>query len=337
MVWGDVKVVERIADLDERWDELVASVRAPVFYRRPFLTAFEAFPLHSIEATRYVTVEGSGGRLGAGLPVYLVRDVDPMRVLADHYPSAVGEPLLLSHVWHCYDTQLPTRGGPELTAVALQAMRKVAVDCGASWWGVANVNAADRAVPLLEEAGLHGADINVGWRRRLTDIEGFDQYMAGLKRDHRYHLRRDLRNATKAQSHVSMLSAQEADLDEFVALARMTATKFDNADYYHPDRFPRFLRQLGNDARLMELRVEDRLVGAVVVLLDEDRLHFWCCGADYDSCHGFSPFYVLFARLLQVSLQEGKVWFEFGRNNPVFKRRYAMTPHALRAFLAPVN
>ncbi|MFE9294325.1 hypothetical protein [Streptomyces niveus] len=37
-----------------------------------------------------------------------------MRVIADHYPHAVGRTALLSHVWHCYDSVLPVRPGQRL-------------------------------------------------------------------------------------------------------------------------------------------------------------------------------------------------------------------------------
>ncbi|MFJ2172570.1 MULTISPECIES: GNAT family N-acetyltransferase [unclassified Streptomyces] len=335
-----VRVHTTIDDIDERWDDLMTAARAPVFYRRPFLRAFEKHPLHPVLRTAYLLIEDEAGQIQAALPAYLQRDVDPMRVIADHYPHAVGRTVLLSHAWHCYDSVLPVRPGPGSRSAArraVSALREVAARWDARLCGIVNADADGPLGTLLPDAGFTGVDIDVGWGLTLDDYDGFDDYLCNaLKRKARSNLRHDLREADKAGVTAHTGDAKDADLDTFVRLARATAAKFDNSDYYRPGLFQDFVLALGDCAGSVELRVGDRTVASALTLTDDTRLHFWAVGYAQKDTPGYSPFYVTYAHVMREAWASGREWVELGRRNPTFKRRYGLRPRALRGYFADV-
>ncbi|MFJ1747375.1 GNAT family N-acetyltransferase [Streptomyces sp. NPDC088116] len=335
-----VRVHTTIDDVDERWDDLMTVARAPVFYRRPFLRAFEKHPLHPVLRTAYLVVEDESGRAHAALPAYLQRDVDPMRVIADHHPHAVGRTVLLSHAWHCYDTVLPVRSGPDAGSAArraVTALRDLASQWDARLCGVVNADADGPLDALLTDSGFAGVDIDVGWGMTLDRFEGFDDYLAnGLKRKPRYNLTHDLRQADEAGVSVHTTDAAHADLDGFVELARATAAKFDNSDYYQRGLFQDFVLALGDCVQVAEFHVGDRMVASALTLTDDTRLHYWAVGFAQEDTPGYSPFYVAFAQVMREAWASGLDWAELGRRNPTFKRRYGLQPRTLRAYFADV-
>ncbi|MGW2401415.1 GNAT family N-acetyltransferase [Kitasatospora sp. NPDC001664] len=329
----EVRVHTAIEEVGPEWDGLMAAAGAPVFYRRPFLRAFERHPLHPVERTAYLLVLDDTGTPAAGLPAYLQRGVDPMRVIADHFPANVGRTALLSHVWHCFDTVLPQRPGSDdaPTRAALDALRRLAAEWGAQLWGLANVDAATPLAALLTARGMHAVDIDVGWGLDTSTTGGYPGYLTGLRSMPRRNLARALRAADRAGLAVTTTATAGADLDGFVRLARATAAKFGNSDYYRPGLFQDFVRALGEDVHAIELRIGDRLVGSALVLTDDTRYHWWVCG--FVPLEEFSPFYVAFAHVMQGGFASGRPWIELGRRNPDFKRRYGLTPRSLRAWL----
>lgn len=330
-------VFTTIDDVGPEWDELMTAAQAPVFYRRPFLRAFEHHPLHPVLRTAYILVRDGDGVLQSAQPAFLQRDVDPMQVIHTHYPQALRHTALLTHVWHCYDTVLPVRPGSEaFVGAAVSALRDVAADWGAALYGLANIDAASSLAGSLGAAGLEAIDIEIGWGLDLCRVDSFAVYLATLRSKPRRNLTHDLRNAEQAGLRSEVVGVQEADLNGFVALARATAAKYDNADYYRPGLFQDFVRALGDDLRAVELRIDGQLVGSALVLIDDTRFHWWACGVDYAACPGFSPFYVAFAQVLRAAYDSGRPWFEVGRRNPNFKRRYGLTARTLRAYFGYV-
>jgi predicted N-acyltransferase len=330
-------VFTTIDDIGPEWDELMTAARAPVFYRRPFLRAFEHYPLHPVLRTAYILVRDGEGTLQSAQPAFLQRDVDPMQVIHTHYPQALPHTALLTHVWHCYDTVLPVRPGSEaIVPAAIDALRGAASDWGAALYGMANIDAASPLATSLGAAGLEAVDIEIGWSLDLRAVASFDTYLSGLRKKPRWNLVHDLRNADRAGLDVRIAGADDADLDGFVALARATAAKYDNADYYKPGLFQDFVHALGADMRAVELRLDGRLVGSSLALVDDTRFHYWAVGVDYAACPNFSPFYVAFGHVLRAAYASGRPRFEVGRRNPTFKRRYGLTSRTLRAYFGYV-
>ena len=330
-------VFTTIDDIGPEWDELMTAARAPVFYRRPFLRAFEHYPLHPVLRTAYILLRDGDGVLQSAQPAFLQRDVDPMQVIHTHYPQALGHTALLSHVWHCYDTVLPVRPGSEgIVPAAIAALRDTASDWGAALYGLANIDASSSLAGSLGAAGLEAVDIEIGWGLDLRRVDSFAAYLATLRSKPRRNLTHDLRNAARVGLQSRVVGVADADVDGFVALARATAAKYDNADYYRLGLFQNFVRALGEDMRAVELRIDGQLVGSALALIDDTRFHWWACGVDYAACPGFSPFYVAYAEVLRAAYNSGRPWFEVGRRNPDFKRRYGLTSRILRAYFGYV-
>ncbi|WP_165975939.1 GNAT family N-acetyltransferase [Actinomadura rubrisoli] len=334
-----VEVFERIDQVGrKRWDDLVVTSGAPVFYRSEFLAAFEKVPLHGSQRRAYVTGSDRAGALRFALPVHVMRGVDPMRVLADHFPARADETVLLSHVWHCYDTWLPSDGlDAEVVDAAVGALRDVAAEAGASAFGFVNVEADGALARALDEAGVPGADIDRRFNADVSSFGDLDDYLATLDGKQRRNLRRYLRRAEDAGVTTTMIDPAEGDLDGFVELAREGAAKYGNADYYRPGVFQEFVRSLGPAARLLEIRVGGCLAGASIALLDSRRVHWWACGSDYEAIPMVSPFYLAFLNMLREAIARGRPVLEVGRRNEAFKLKHGLRARTVRAYLADVE
>ncbi|WIY00977.1 GNAT family N-acetyltransferase [Amycolatopsis mongoliensis] len=331
-----VAVATRIAELDpERWDQVVDRTGASIFYHRVFLEAFEKFPLHPVEKAAYLTVCAADGEPVAVLPAFLTHGTDPMHVLHDHLPGEADEPVLLSHVWHCYQSTLPTVvGNAGSWPAAVTVLSELAGQWGAAAHGFVNVDRLDPLSAWLDRAGHTGVDIEVGWGTDLSGCPSIDVYLGRLSAKRRGIMRQYLRRGDSAGVRRRWMPARDGDLDGFVRLARHTATKFDNADYYQPGLFQNFVAHLGTHAWLEELRIDGELVGAALVLFDRRRTHFFASGFDLAACDRFSPFYLLFAGVVEEGIRRGLPWLAAGRRNPDFKRRHGLTSTVLRAHLA---
>lgn len=318
----------------ERWDSLARACAAPVFYRAAFLAAFERFPLHASDDRFYIVGEAEDGRLAFALPVYALRAVDPMKVLAGHFPDAAAATILLTHVWHCYDTWLlATTRDPDSVRAVLDTMARLAADIGAAHWGFANVDADGPLARALDAAGLAGRDVDERFSRDLSALSTVADYLAVLNHKARGNLTRYRAFADRAGVLTTVRDGLDADLDGFVALARQNAAKYDNADYYRPGLFQDFVRALGPHVRVVEHHLAGRLIGAALLLVDDTRLHFWLAGNNYDAVPQVSPFYLCFLTAMTEALATDKATFDGGRRNPTFKRRYGLQRHALRVYL----
>ena len=321
-----------------RWDQLVDGCGAPVFYRSAFLNAFERFPLHDVRAQFYITGEDERGALVFAMPVYLLRGVDPMRLLHDHFPGHGDASILVNHVWHCYDTWLPaTRLDPDVVAAALDAMSALAADLNVALWGFTNVDGTGALSRALAAAGMAGVEVDQRFCVDVADVADFDHFLAALLQPVRANLRRYMRIAQRSGVVAAVTDVAHADLDGFVALARAGAAKYNNADYYRPVIFQNFVRALGAHARVWEQRLGEQLIGSVVLLVDDGTLHIWVAGSDYRAVPQISPFYLGFMAGINEALVTRKTIVEAGRRNPRFKTRHGMKPRPVLAHFVPTS
>lgn len=321
----------------DRWDDLARACGAPVFYRSTFLAAFERFPLHDVQSRFYITGQDDAGRLVFALPAYLLHRVDPMSVLHDHFPSHADTPVLVNHVWHCYDTQvLACRLDAEVVRTMLDAFERLARQLDVGLWGFTNVDGTGELSRALEEAGMAGVDVEQRFVADLSAIRDLDHYLATLKERVRQNLRRYTHIAARAGVVTIVAPVEEADLDGFMALARAGAAKYNNADYYRPGIFQGFLRALGAHARVIEQRLDGKLMGSMVLLVDDANLHCWVAGNDYEALPQLSPFYLGILAAINEALLTGRPFVEAGRRNARFKTRHGMRARPVRAHFAPV-
>jgi CelD/BcsL family acetyltransferase involved in cellulose biosynthesis len=337
-----VELHTSIAAVRAEWEELVAAAGAAAFYRVPFLTAYEVAPMLPVTDRCYILVRDERGRLRAGLPVYLQSDIDPLGILSARYPLGDRPAGLLSHVWHCYDAGLVAPGAddrpdPELIAAVLEAMRGLARDAGAGWYGFVNLDAASPLVTALAAAGLRVAEIDERFRVDVAGLAGQEGYLARLSSHRRREVRRYGRRAKEAGVWARIADPRDADLDGLHAIVRRMAAKFDNSRFYPPGTFQTFMRELGPIARVVEIRMRDRLIAGGVCLQDDRRFHLWTGGVDYSAAKGFSPYNVMFFAMVRAALRSGRPVLEGGRRNAGFKGPHGLNRVPLVACLAPVT
>ncbi|GII62163.1 hypothetical protein Skr01_22480 [Sphaerisporangium krabiense] len=303
-----------------------------MFYRLGYLRAYERFPLTDVEAFFYFVVRDAG-RAVTVLPVSLLRGVDPLGHLRPRYPVAADDRGLLSHVWHCYDAWLP---GEPHTGVVVAAMRDLAAELGADWYGFINVPRGSALGAALVAEGFPAEHIEDRFRvdlRGMTDVEG---YIAAARPRGRANLRRNGRRAAEAGVTVRAMDTADGDLMEVAALCAATSDRHGTGAFYPPELFAGFVTALGANACLIEVRERDRLVAAGVCLRDETRFHAWACGVDYEIGGNYSPYPVLFAATAEQALSQGRLVMEGGRGNHAFKLKHGLTPVPLDACLRAV-
>jgi hypothetical protein len=319
-----------------RWDELITYCSAPLFYRTSFLRAFEQFPLHDVKAYYYLTGEDENGLLIFATPVYLLEGVDPMRVINDYFPDYTGAPILVNHVWHCYDTRIPARNlDADVVGVILQSMKKLAEELGVACWGFTNVDGTGELSLALTTAGMTGIQVDERFCVDLALVHDIDCYLALLDSKVRQNLRRYRHIAQRAGLVSRIIDIQKADLEGFVTLARAGAAKYGNADYYQPGIFESFLCALGDQAQVFEQRLDGKLIGSTILLVDESTLHWWVAGNNYTALPQISPFYLAFLGAIEEALASGKSVMEAGRRNSRFKTRHGLQPRPVLAYFQP--
>ncbi len=328
------------------WDELARDSGAPVFSSSAFLSAYRKSELLPADASAYLVARGADGSARAALPVTLLPQMDPLGSLAVYEPSIAAQPRgLISHSWHCNDTWLPTRGGPgDLDAIrrVLTAFRELAAEFAAPWYGLVNVDATGPLAGALTSLGAHGVPID---QRYVLDLPpGFDpsEYLARLPGHQRYTLRTHQRRAERAGAVTRVLEpeseveSEHGEPDRHAGLDRLSEAEQGVPGRFAPGGLQHFRRVLGPAARVIEVRVADRVVGLGVCLVDAFRLHLWTCAVDR-SADAFSPFYVLFYEALKHAARLGVARFECGRRHGEFKRGCGLRPVPLLAYIAPTR
>ena len=324
---GEVITVSSLADLGrDQWDDLVRASRAPVFYSWDFLAAIERQPLTDGAEPFYLAVRGSDG-LTAATVVYRQRAVNPFGP-----PGAPAEPMLVGHLWHCYDTRLLSAGPVTagLLGAIAQALDQLADEVGAVSRGLHNL---DLTGPVAAAAGQDKLAAGSP-RYRLVPGPGAnrDDHLAGLGPSSRRTMRKYLRRASEAGLKVSFEPAG-ASLDEAVLRMCLATADKHAPGYYPPEPLAALLRALGPDCRILRLELGGQLIACSVCLLDATAAHFWAGGSCYPDDLNWSPQYVLFGEELAHGFAAGREVVEFGRRNDEFKARHGLTPHRLASWV----
>lgn len=314
------------------WEDVVSKSGAPVFYRLPYLRAYERFPLTDIASFFYFVVR-EAGRAVAVLPVSLLRGLDPLGQLRARYPLTGTELGLISHVWHCYDAWLP---GRDHTEVLTGEMRSLATELGAAWYGFVNVPRGSPLRDALAARGFPAEHIEDRFVADLRDLADVDAYIATASAGGRANMRRNRRRAHDSGVTVRVTDPARCDLTEIAELCAVTAARHGTGSFYPAEVFTGFVTALGGHARVIEVREGARLVGVAICLADASRFHAWACGVDYEVGGNYSPYPLLYTASVEQALREGCRTLEGGRGNHVFKLRHGLSPLPLYACLLPV-
>lgn len=322
------RVVSRAEELGADWDVLCSHTDAALFQNRPFLRAYESYPVTAVTATRYVEVADDTGPAAAA-PLY--RQADPLGLLG----LRPGQEALLSAMWHCPDTRVLAREPAALDAL-LSAIAGQADELGCPLWGFVNVDANVPAVPLLTARGLHMRTLVPRWQLTTAEHPDADAYLAGLRRPVRHELRRQLRRAAEQGVRTVEHGPDHPRLTELLRLVAATAGRAGSPRYYDPDRLAAMLRQVGPACRLLEVLAEDgETLGVGICFRERDRLQYWAAGYVRDRPDlTFSPYWVLWWAVLELLWSSGAKLAECGRLNERFKTRMGLRPQPLVALMS---
>lgn len=167
----------------------------------------------------------------------------------------------------------------------------------------------------------------------LTPFSSFDDYVTSLSRRIRQDTRRYRRRAEEAGVEVFWKKPAEADLDSVLEVVHLTAGRYGVQSFYRPGPFQEFVRLLGESALIVELRLDERLIGAGVCMLDSSRFHQWTFGVDYDAGERFSPYGIVFEQTFRAALASGAKILEGGRRNGLYKSRRNLGCHRLLTYV----
>ena len=338
-----VECFEQISTVDkEEWDGVVKEARAPIFYQYDLLHAFEHAPLETFLQAVYLMVKDEqSNKPLAVIPAYVqdALDLGSLGVVSDNLPLLQGKSRLgvFSHFWHCYDTCLPmVLDTQEIVEAACTALSEIAREWNASWYGFLNIGSSRNSVDLFSAAGLLSCPM--AWdhfRLDLTRTQTIDTYLELLPGKVRAELRRQYKRLHENHATTEILSPpfDERDLEEIVRLCRSTAGRFGTEFYYPAETFGDFINRVGEKVKIVAVRLDHRLVGALVCLTDQRCFHVWAGGMRYDLT-SFSPYYVGFQEAIYYAIASGMTLLEGGRGNSSVKEKLGLRAVPLYASLS---
>ena len=321
-----VRVSRRLDELTEAaWRRFCAVTRAPVFYGWPMLQSIETLPLTADSQPYYLWTTGPDDEISAATVVYAQTAVNPFGAA-----GSAPEPMLVGHLWHCYDSRLLSVQPLDRAVVDAfgQALDELADGLGMASRGLHNLDQAGSLAALVP--GLTpGAS-----RYQLIPQPGdtLEQHLDQVGRSSRRTIRKYCRRASEDGLQVSFLPPAQGLGDDVLALCLATADKH-APGYYPSEALSRLLLALGDDCRILRLELAGELLACSICLLDVDSAHFWAGGSLYPDSLNWSPQYVLFAEEISHGLRSGKPILEFGRRNDEFKLRYGLNPVPLGSWV----
>lgn len=324
---SEVRVGRQLDELTERsWRRFCEASRAPVFYSWDFLRSIEALPLTAGSEPYYLWTEDGDGELTAATVVYGQTAVNPFGA-----PGSAPEPMLVGHLWHCYDSRLLSTAPLDGVVVGAfaGALDRLAGELGMASRGLHNLDRSGELAALAEGSLSDGAS---RYQLRPSPADTLDSHLEKVGRSSRRTMRKYCRRAAEDGLRVSFLAPADGLADDVLALCLATADKH-APGYYPPQALAKLLRSLGEDCRILRLELDGELLACSICLLDADSAHFWAGGSLYPQELNWSPQYVLFAEELAHGFASGKPILEFGRRNDEFKLRYALQPRPLASWV----
>jgi len=324
----------------EEWNKLVEKAHAPFFYRYRVLEAYRRSGMQQQLAQAYVIVrERPCYTVAAILPAYLLEMLDPYGDLkaCPNMSGMRSQRSVISHFWHCYDSTVVTPNPRlDLFQVISELLRGLAMRWRAALFGFINLDAEDQNSTYLQDSGLKRYVMPPRYRISLEGYSSIQDYLSSLRNRVRYELMRQWRRAQEAGAEIAVSSPCEVDLAEVVTIIRNTAARYESEHYYPDFALQEFLINVGDQAKIVTVRVQGHLASAWVIFADGDSLHTWAAGARYDLSR-FSPYYIGFFTCIRYAILHHFKILEGGRANATFKIKHNLLPLPLYAFLGQVE
>lgn len=336
---GGMMRTERTEDWAEvgeaEWRGFVDRSDASVFYSREVLTAYARGPLLPSARSLLFSVRESGGALSAAVPFYLQDDCDPFGLLQQHVPGfdASRRKGLLTHCWHCYDTEVV--GRPSHYGELLSEVKHAATELGAEHYGFLNVPEGSRTFRALRETNWEGHHLWDRFQLRPLEFATFGEYLLSLQPDYRRELQRQLRRMSDSGATCRIESPPFQDLPRVAMMCHETAARHGTGFYYPPERLESFLLGCGSCVRLIRIDLNTEVLGVFVCFLERDCLHLWAAGTRYDLSR-FSPYAMIFLTAVRHAIEHRMALIEGGRGNGAKKIKLGFKPLRLHAFIRSV-
>lgn len=268
----------------QEWDRLVTAAGGGFYLSHAWLSA-----LHGVDgfAERNLLVRDGAGDLVAGLNLYTIERAtnplyDPHQVLAPDTDPAAWEPQLVIGARSGYSNGILATTDDGYAAVAELATREVT----ASGYGSAAMMYLGTEDVRRMAALIPGtAPALTGFRCELPiTFDSFDGYLAGLSKNRRKHVHRDLRRFTESGCRIE-ITALEPYVDQLAPL-------LGNVQRHHgvdiPDELHAgYLRgcargELAGQAVVFQCFDGDRLIGFTLAFAHHGRLTMRVTGLDYE-------------------------------------------------------
>ncbi len=309
---------------------MVQASGANMNYSMEFMRAYERFPIQPVHGCYYIELLDEDDTVVAFAPCFV--QGDPLGA----FGMAAGEHALLSNVWHCSDTRLvAAQATPEIATELLAAMKDVARSLGLSRTGLINVADGSPSADALAAAGVDGIHLDTRYWLDLAKYGSEEGLLASIKSADRREYNRHWRRATEAGVKiVSRMAMPDEDVEK-LNLLEVTMVRVGSAGYYDAEKLAAFLAETPN-ARIIEITLDDKLLGFAIVFTDETRMHAWALGYDRETKLTFSPYYLMWGSFMRLGYELGLPRLEAGRRNGEFKMRYGLVPQELSAYVVDV-
>lgn len=319
-----------IDDLSAGTPAVVAASGANMNYSTEFMRAYERFPIQPVHGCYYVELLDDEDTVVAFAPCFV--QGDPLGALG----LQAGEHALLSNVWHCSDTRLVAAEATSAIATELlDAMKEVARSLNLTRTGFINIADDSPSAEALTAAGVEGIHLDTRYWLDFAAHGSEEGLLASIKSADRREYNRHWRRATEAGVKiVSRMAMPDEDVEK-LNLLEVTMVRVGSAGYYDAEKLAAFLGETPN-ARIIEITLDDALLGFAILFTDDTRLHAWALGYDRETKLSFSPYYLMWGSFMKLGYELGLPRLEAGRRNGDFKMRYGLVPQELSAYVVDV-
>jgi CelD/BcsL family acetyltransferase involved in cellulose biosynthesis len=198
----------------------------------------------------------------------------------------------------------------------------------------------------MTDAALRAAGLRSGWRAessspRIELPATFEDYLAGLSKNRRGKLRRNLRALDSGE--IAVCDVRDPDLLR-QAIGRWQALRIDwwagreqpMQPEHASDRFLAFTQEVipalvaVGHAAVWEVRYRDELLGVTINFLDDDTFYYWLWGFDV-RFEELRPGHTLLAYCIRWSIETTRRYFDFMIGDEPYKYDYAPARRSVRA------
>jgi CelD/BcsL family acetyltransferase involved in cellulose biosynthesis len=195
-------------------------------------------------------------------------------------------------------------------------------------------------------AALRSAGLRTGWRAessspRIELPATFEDYLAGLSKNRRGKLRRNLRALDSGEMAVSEVRdpdhlRQAIDRWQALRIAWWAGREQPLQPEHASDRFLAFTQEVipallaAGHAAVWEVRYRDELLGITINFLDDATFYYWLWGFDV-RFEELRPGHTLIAYCIRWSIDTGRRYFDFMIGDEPYKYDYAPAQRSVRA------